>query len=332
MKKLNFLLIPKSNNFRDIIIINDIANELKKKGHNCLNLTCQINDENLIFLLSQTKIDVVFRVNKGKPENIKKNIRFICWVTDVSDLKNLSNYNEKDIIYTLKKCDEINKKIKVFQMLPAMNTFKKIETLSYYKLQNKIQSYQNIDFSFVSNFTAIDLFTGNRKLVVHKNEINFKKHKAIEKLITNLNKKFITQSYGLIDYSKNLEKNNIVFQGNISNFNFFFEIFRISKFNILFEDEYLDFNTNFFNILLVEGTLLLKSKLFEKIREYLELEEDSSNYFLKYSDSESFKFHISNYHNNLNKRLKLGKKATNLIRKKHSYKNRVEKILKDILH
>ena len=31
MKKLNFLLIPKSNNFRDIIIINDIANELKKK-------------------------------------------------------------------------------------------------------------------------------------------------------------------------------------------------------------------------------------------------------------------------------------------------------------
>ena len=71
-------------------------------------------------------------------------------------------------------------------------------------------------------------------------------------------------------------------------------------------------------------------KLFENIREYLELEEDSSNYFLKYSDSETFKFHISNYHSNLKKRLKLGKKAVNLIRKKHSYKNRVEQILKDI--
>ena len=329
MKKLNFLLIPKSNNFRDIIIINDIANELKKKGHNCLNLTCQINDENLIFLLSQTKIDVVFRVNKGKPENIKKNIRFICWVTDVSDLKNLSNYNEKDIIYTLKKCDEINKKIKVFQMLPAMNTFKKIETLSYYKLQNKIQSYQNIDFSFVSNFTATDLFTGNRKLVVHKNEINFKKHKAIEKLIKNLNKKFIIQSFGLIDYSKNLEK-NIVFQGNINNFNFFFEIFRRSKFNILFEDEYLDFNTNFFNIFMVEGFLIFNNKLNYHIENYLNIDYDLGKISFSFDEILSFKSRVFEYLDDFEKRIKISKKISKFILKKHTYQIRIRKILSDL--
>ena len=330
MKKLNFLLIPKSNNFRDIIIINDIANELKKKGHNCLNLTCQVNDENLNFLLSQTKIDVVFRVNKGKPENIKKNIRFICWVRDVSDLKNLSNYNEKDIIYTLKKCDEINKKIKIFQMLPAMNTFKKIETLSYYKLQNKIQSYQNIDFSFVSNFTATDLFTGNRKLVVHKNEINFKKHKAIEKLIKNLNKKFITQSYGLIDYSKNIEKKNVVFQGNINNFNYFLEIFRRSKFNILFEDEYIDFNTNFFNIFMVEGFLIFNNKLNYHIENYLNIDYDLDKISFSFDEILSFKSRVFEYHHDFEKRIKISKKISKFILNKHTYQSRIRKILSDL--
>ena len=49
MKKFKFLLIPKSNNFREIININEISYQLKNLGHNCLTLKSQIGDDNLNF-------------------------------------------------------------------------------------------------------------------------------------------------------------------------------------------------------------------------------------------------------------------------------------------
>ena len=85
--------------------------------------------------------------------------------------------------------------------------------------------------------------------------------------------------HNIYDYSQTWKNDRIKYKGEINNFNYFFEIFRNSKFNVLFEDEYLEFRTNFFNILLVEGTLLLNSKLLNQINECLKLEEDSSNYF-----------------------------------------------------
>ena len=106
----------------------------------------------------------------------------------------------------------------------------------------------------------------------------------------------------------------IQYKGEINNFNYFFEIFRNSKLNVLFEDENLEFRTNFFNILLIEGTLLFDSKVLKEISEYLELDEDSSNYFLQYNNSESFKFQVSNHHENLDKRIKIGRKARNLVK------------------
>ena len=50
MKESRFLIIPKSNNFRDIINVKEITNELKKKGHDCITLTSQISDKNLEFI------------------------------------------------------------------------------------------------------------------------------------------------------------------------------------------------------------------------------------------------------------------------------------------
>ena len=84
MKKLRFLLIPKSNNFRDIINIKDISYELKKKGYECICLTSQISDGNLEYILEEESFNYVLRVNKGKPEKINKNIRFISWLKDIS--------------------------------------------------------------------------------------------------------------------------------------------------------------------------------------------------------------------------------------------------------
>ena len=104
MKKFKFLLIPKSNNFREIININEISYQLKNLGHNCFTLKSQISDDNLNFILDEETFDFVFRVNQGKPKNINKKVRFISWVRQISDLKeSLDNFNEKDLIYTLKK-------------------------------------------------------------------------------------------------------------------------------------------------------------------------------------------------------------------------------------
>ena len=103
-EKSRFLIIPKSNNFRDIINIKEIANELKIKGHDCITLTSQVSDKNLEFILKEEKFNCVFRVNKGKPEKVDRNIRFISWVSEISDLNEcLDNFNENDLIYTLKK-------------------------------------------------------------------------------------------------------------------------------------------------------------------------------------------------------------------------------------
>ena len=38
---------------------------------------------------------------------------------------NFNNFNENDLIYTLKQSNTQNEKIKINQMLPAANTFKK---------------------------------------------------------------------------------------------------------------------------------------------------------------------------------------------------------------
>ncbi len=331
MKKLRFLLIPKSNNFRDIINIKDISYELKKKGYECICLTSQISDGNLEYILEEESFNYVLRVNKGKPEKINKNIRFISWLKDISDSNDLLNFNENDLIYTLKRCSSLNKKLKITQMMPAANSFKKINTLSDYELiDNKTDSFQNIDMSIVSNYTRAELFNGNKEVIYKKNKKNSDKYNNLQELIHNLDKKYITEVYGLIDYSKINKNKNIVFNGEINNFNYFFEVFRKSKFNILFEDEYIDFNTNFFNILMVQGTLIFDKKLLTQIQDYLRIEKDYSNYFLNYDNSQEFNFNISSYYDNYKKRIEIGRNAAGLIKKKHLYKNRVDQLMNDL--
>ena len=145
-----------------------------------------------------------------------------------------------------------------------------------------------------------------------------------------MNKEYITEIYGLIDYSNILANKNIVFKGEINNFNYFFEIFRKSKFNILFENEYLDFNTNFFNIFLVEGNLIFNNKLNDQIKDFFGIEKDLMENSISF-DNDSFQSKISEYYSNYEKRFKFAKKGSSFIKSKHTYKNRVDRILKDLI-
>ncbi len=332
MKKSRFLIIPKSNNFRDIINIKEIANELKIKGHDCITLTSQVSDKNLEFILKEEKFDCVFRVNKGKPEKVDRNIRFISWVSEISDLHEcLDNFNENDLIYTLKKKTSNSKKIKISQMLGAANYFKNILTLSEIQcITDHSNSFQDIDISLISNYNRVDLFNGAKESIFNKSKKNSEKHKNFHQFLNSLENEYKIEIYSLVNY-QNLAKNkNIKYNGEINNFNYFFEIFRKSKFNFLFEDDFLDFNTNFFNILLVEGTLIFNEKLLNQLQNYLNLEEDTLNYFIHFKSAESFKSNFYNHYDNLNKRLQIGIKASKLVRKKHLYKNRVDQILRDL--
>ncbi len=331
MKKSTFLLIPKSNNFKDIINLSDLSDEIRKKGHYCISLIAPINDENLSFLLNEKKIDFVFRVNGGKPKKVNKNVKFICWVTDINDLVDLSNFNENDVIYTLRKNTRENKKLKIFQMLPAANNFKKVLTLSDIEfLNNDIKSYQNIDVSVISNYTRSQLFTGSKKIIYKNAKDNSDKHIKLANLVNNFDEKFIMEFYGLMDYSKHFINKNIIFKGEITNFNYFLEIFRKSKINILFEDENLDFNTNFFNIFLVEGALVFNEKLNYQFDGYLNLDEEIKNFSTSFDDFHLFKHKILELCNNFEKRLKISKNIVKHILKNHTYKNRVRQILLDI--
>ena len=250
MKNLKFLLIPKSNDFKDIINIKEISNELKKKGYYCISLLSSVNDKNLEFILKNEQFDFVFRINKGKPERVKKNTRFISWINDISDIKEtLNNFNENDLIYTLKKSDNGSKNIKINQMLPAANTFRSISTISDYLDVDEKGNFQNIDISYIINHTRSELFNGNKEVILKTKIINTKINERFNKLIKGLDKGYITQVFSLFDYSQMMINEKIQYKGEINNFNYFFEIFRNSKLNVLFEDENLEFRTNFFNIL-----------------------------------------------------------------------------------
>ena len=329
MKKFKFLLIPKSNNFREIININEISYQLKNLGHNCFTLKSQINDDNLNFILEEEKFDFVFRVNQGKPKNINKKVRFISWVRQISDLKeSLDNFNDNDLIYTLKKTIN-NHKLKINQLLPAANNFNNIPKVGDYELEtNRLESFQKIDISILSNYSQVDLFNGNKGLI--NNKIDSDRHKKLHKLLNNVDEKYKILIFSLINYSNLVINKNIHYQSEINNFNYFFEIFKKSRFNLLFEDEFLDFNSNFFNILLVQGILLANKKICKSFENSINNNFNLSDLVFFFNTELEISNIIKKYYEDSSLRLKIGKEASKFVLKCHTYKNRVEQILKDI--
>tara|TARA_X000000950_G_scaffold280694_1_gene375901 strand:+ start:1500 stop:2501 length:1002 start_codon:yes stop_codon:yes gene_type:complete len=331
MKKFKFLLIPKSNNFREIININEISYQLKNLGHDCFTLKSQISDDNLNFILEEEKFDFVFRVNKGKPKNFNKKIRFISWVRQISDLnESLVYFNENDLIYTLKKTDK-NQKLKINQLLPAANCFNNILKVEDYQLvTGRLESFQNIDISFLSNYSRVDLFNGSKGLITDSNKINSDKHKKLHKLLNNVDHQYNILIFSLINYSNLVTNKNIFYRGEINNFNYFFEIFKKSRFNLLFEDDLLSFNSNFFNILLVQGIVLADKKISKIFENPINNNFNASEFVFLFKTEVEISNIIKKYYENSNFRLKIGKDASKFVLKYHTYKNRVEQILKDI--
>ncbi len=331
MKKSEFLLIPKSTHFRDFISLMDIGDEIRKNGHNCINLLAPVSDKNLSYLLKQKKFDFVFRVNKGKPEGIDKNIRFISWLTDISNTKELKNFNENDIIYTLKTSKIKSKKIIIKNLIPAANIFSKIKTVYDYELLLGNSNFQKVDISAASNFCRYELFNGNKKKIFNSHKKDMNENNLFYQLIKSLKKKYKVNVFGTMDYSKVFLDNFIDYKGEVNNFNYFFEIFRSSKFNFIFDEDYLNYNTNFFNILLVGGTLIFNKKLQNWTKKYLESDKEFTNCYISYDNTETFQSKISEYSDDFQKRLMLGEKASVFVKNNHTYKNRVKQILKDLI-
>ena len=128
-----------------------------------------------------------------------------------------------------------NHKLKICQLLPAANNFNNIPKAEDYELvTDKLESFQKIDISILSNYSRVDLFNGNKGLITNSNKIDSDKHKKLHKLLNNVDEKYKILIFSLINYSNLVINKNIHYQGEINTFNYFFEIFKKSKFNLLF--------------------------------------------------------------------------------------------------
>ena len=107
-------------------------------------------------------------------------------------------------------------------------------------------------------------------------------------------------------------------------------VFKKSRFNLLFEDEFLDFNSNFFNILLVQGILLANKKISKSFQNSINNNFNFSDLVFFFNTESEISSIIDKYYEESKLRLKIGKEASKFVSKYHTYKNRVEQILKDL--
>ena len=100
-KELKFLLIPNASKFYDINQLIEIKKQLLNYGHQADLMDDKIDDLTLINFLSQNNYDFVFRVNKGRPRELSKKIRFISWFQDFyfDSESELESLMEGDIAY-----------------------------------------------------------------------------------------------------------------------------------------------------------------------------------------------------------------------------------------
>ncbi len=148
-----FLLIPNAANFYDINQLVEIKNQLLNFGHQADVMDDKIDDLTLINFLSKNNYDYVFRVNKGRPKELKKNIRFISWFQDFyfDSEAELESLIDGDIIYfySSEKSFGVKKKPKCLSSLLYPGISEKNVTNNLFDLskQKKLENFQNFDFS-----------------------------------------------------------------------------------------------------------------------------------------------------------------------------------------
>ncbi len=335
MKKLKFLLIPRSNNFQDTIQIFFIGKELSIKGHYVKKLTAPLFDKNLSSIVDEYSFDVIFRIGAGKTVLVKKNTRFISWTKSVNDVLNyLDNYNQDDIIYTLEDHTLENKNQIIKNLLPAacvIDNNLSIEDLSK-KKTFKINSFQEIDLSYHGNEMLFDVYSGQQKIKNENALYVFNNINEVTRKLKLSSYKIKSNFYGLIPPNKELFRNeNFSFLGRLKNFYSHFEIFKKSKINLISERNFFDFNTKFFNIIIVQGFVLLDDDLQKNlINKIFNLGFNKEESISVFSENDIINGIIEDLIDNHEKRLKIAKKAHQIILESHTYRQRVEQILKDL--
>jgi len=335
MKKKKILLIPKSNSFEDVAQMYFLEKELVYFGHKVESLSGPIFDFNMINILNEYNFDVIFRVNAGKPNEFKKkNTRFVSWVKNLSVIKSfLNNYNQNDIIYTIEKEKKKIKNLNIRNLHPAAS-FSKNHISNLDKNNNSNLNYlQNIDISHIGNESLFDIYDGQQKIKQEKALEIFHQLNAITNFLANFSLSFKTSFFGLIGPSdKYLKNTKFEFHGPIKNYNFFFEIFKRSKINLINENHDFDFNTKIFNILSTQGLIMFdkvrQKKLIKKMNDLGFFDTESLICYDEKKESEKI-FH--EFLSDNQKRLTIGKKAQKIIGSFHTYKNRAKQILDDLM-
>lgn len=335
MKKKKILLIPKSNSFEDVAQMFFLEKELVHFGHQVESLSGPIFDFNMINIVNEYNFDVIFRVNAGKPSEFKKkNTRFISWVKNLSVIKSfLNNYNQNDIIYTIEKEKKKIKDLNIKNLYPAAS-FSKNHISNLDKNNNSNHHYlQNIDISHIGNECLFDIYDGQQKIKQEKALEIFHQLNEITNFLANFSLSFKTSFFGLIAPSdKYLKNTKFEFHGPIKNYNFFFEIFKRSKINLINENHDFDFNTKIFNILSTQGLIMFdkvrQKKLIKKMNDLGFFDTESLICYDEKKESEKI-FH--EFFSDNQKRLTIGKKAQKIIGSFHTYKNRAKQILDNLM-
>jgi hypothetical protein len=335
MKKKKILLIPKSNSFEDVAQMYFLEKELVSFGHQVDSLSGPIFDFNMINILNEYNFDVIFRVNAGKPKEFKKkNTRFVSWVKNLSVIKSfLKNYNQDDIIYTIEKEKKKIKDLNIKNLNPAASFSKNhISNLDKNNISN-LNYLENIDISHIGNESLFDIYDGQQKIKQEKALEIFHQLNEIINFLANFSLSFKTSFFGLIAPSdKYLKNTKFQFHGPIKNYNFFFEIFKRSKINLINENHDFDFNTKIFNILSTQGLIMFdkvrQKKLIKKMNDLGFFDTESLICYDEKKESEKI---FNEFLSDNQKRLTVGKKAQKIIGSFHTYKNRAKQILDDLM-
>ena len=335
MKKKKILLIPKSNSFEDVAQMYFLEKELVSFGHQVDSLSGPIFDFNMINILNEYNFDVIFRVNAGKPNEFKKNnTRFISWVKNLSVIKSfLNNYNQNDIIYTIEKENKKFKNLNIKNLNPAASFSKNHISNVDQNNNSNLGNLQNIDISHIGNESLFDIYDGQQKIKQEKALEIFHQLNEIANFLANFSLSFKTSFFGLIGPSdKYLKDTKFEFHGPIKNYNFFFEIFKRSKINLINENNDFDFNTKIFNILSTQGLIMFdkvrQKKMIKKMNDLGFFDTESLICYDEKKESEKI---FNEFLSDNQKRLTIGKKAQKIIGSFHTYKNRAKQILDDLM-
>ena len=105
--------------------------------------------------------------------------------------------------------------------------------------------FKDIDISLISNYSRVDLFNGNKALICKKSKKNRDKHKNFHEIFNKLNKKLSIQIFSLINFSKLINCKNVNYNGKLITLIIYLKFLESLNLICFFEDEFLDFNTNF---------------------------------------------------------------------------------------